>query len=824
MNRMIKKTGILFGIFAVALIVYIMGNREWLMQKETVYTAFEEARLPVVYVDMCGRQMNPMYGYRQDMGNGAANDRLTILPEDRALTMHIVGGKEAVLGIRYEIRSLDLERLVENTKLESWESEEDGIRVKLPIQNLLAENREYLLRLDVDTESMGTVCYYTRIMWIRDTKAQSMIDLAVDFSTKTFDYNQAQELVTYMEPNSSEDNSSYGHTCIHSSFSHLTWGEMKMEQTGEVQVTLKELDGVMGCVSLSYLTTREGANGAELYQVEESFTMKWNETRTYLMDYERTMDQIFEGDRENYSGKRILLGITNDEKVEARESPDGNVIAYRVNRELWSYDQKERRKTKVFSFRGSDSRDMENNFGQHEIQILKVEDTGDMDFLVYGYQNRGNHEGRFGITGYHFQQNENVLKELFFIPCSLSFGQLQADLRQLVYQSSSGMLYLYLDHAVYGIDMESNETMVVADALEEGSYGISMDKARLAWQEGGQHYGATILHLLDLETGEKHDIRGGDGEYVQTLGFVGRDLVYGISRAGDQWVTNGRMEGFPMYAVEIINDEMQVETRYEKEGYYVDQVTVEESRIHLKRMTKSGDQSYVEAQEDTIVCNVDMGPGRLEGIGWFASQERGRVYFVQLNQDIRGGRGIRTGAPEKIGTESSGILELKSNSQIQGMSFYAYGAGRLLGVTSDFSQAIALAYERMGIVTDSNHRILWGRVNRSNARSIRDPLTMFASMERRLDSFFSSRNYNDGIILLDARGCTMLQMLYFVDQGFPVIGYTGEGTYLLLCGFDQYNVTIYDPVRRETYKAGLNDSTEYFRVRGNDFVCAIEAQ
>ncbi len=379
-----------------------------------------------------------------------------------------------------------------------------------------------------------------------------------------------------------------------------------------------------------------------------------------------------------------------------------------------------------------------------------------------------------------------------------------------------------MDHAIYGIDRESNESMVVADGLEEESYAVSADQARIAWQEGGKRFGASVLHLLDLETGEKYDIRGGENEYVRTLGFVGRDLVYGMTRSGDSWVSNGRLQGFPMYAVEIMNDEKQIETRYEKEGYYVDGVTVEDSRIHLKRMTKTGEHQYAEAQEDTIVCNVDMGPGKLDGIGWFASQERGRVYFVQLDQEVRGSRGISTGAPEKIGAETAGVLELKSNSSYQGLWFYAYGGGRLLGSTSDFSYAVELAYERMGIVTDQSQQILWGRVNRGNARSIKDPLTMFSAMERRLENFSSSRSYGDEMTILDARGCTLPQMLYFIDQGVPVIGYTQEGSYLLLCGFDQYNVTVYDPSSRETYKAGINDSTEYFRVRGNDFVCAVE--
>lgn len=821
MNRTIKKIGILTAIFAAVLIAYLVGNQEWRSQGETEYLVFEKARLPVVYVEMYGREMNPMYGYRQDMGNAAARESLTVLPQNRELPVHITGGSENVLGIRYEIRSLDLQRLVENTRLDSWEEQEEGIRAVLPIQNLLAPDREYLLRLEVDTGTMGTVCYYTRIMWTEDAKAQSMIDLAADFSERTFHYDQAQELVTYMEPTSTEDNSSYGHTCIHSSFSHLTWGGLKMQREGEVQVTLKELDGLMGCVSLTYLASREDLSGGELYQVEESFTMKWNETRTYLMDYERTADQIFSGERSDYSGKRILLGITNDERVEARTSEDGNIIAYRVNRDLWSYDQKERQGTQVFSFRDRDRQSMQNNYARHDIRILKAEDNGDVDFLVYGYQNRGNYEGLFGIVGYHFEKENNVLQERFYIPVQASFDQLAGDLEQLTYQSDSDMLYLYLDHAIYGIDRKSNESMVVADGLEENSYAVSMDKARIAWQEGGKRFESSVLHVLDLESGEKYDIRGGENEYVRTLGFVGRDLVYGMARMGEQWITNGRQEGFPMYAVEILNDENQVETRYEREGYYVDEVTVDDSRIHLKRMIRTGEHQYASAQEDTIVCNVDMGPGRLEGIGWFASQEKGRVYFVQLAQEIRGSRGIRTGSPGRIGTDTAGVLELKSNSSYQGLWFYAYGGGRLLGSSSDFAAAIALAYERMGIVTDQNQQILWGRVNRGTVRNISDPLTVFAAVERRLDSFSVSRSYGDELTILDARGCTLPQMLYFIDQGIPVIGYTQEGAYLLLCGFDQYNVTVYDPELRDTYKVGLNDSTEFFQARGNDFVCAV---
>jgi len=819
MIRLLKKIGILFGIFAVVLVIYIAANRERLLSGEVSYTVMEKSRLPLVYVEMYGQEMNPMHGYRQDMGNAAARDSLTVLPQDRALKVHAVGGDEAVAGVRYEIRSLDLQRLVENTAVENWQQEEDGLRAVLPIQNLLAKGQEYLLRLELDTEEDGPVYYYTRIVWTDSDMARQMIDLATEFSRKTFDYDQAKDLVTYLETNDTEDNSSFGHTSIRSSFSHLTWGRLDMQPVGQPRVKLKELDGIMGCVSLSYLAQRQDEGGqAETYQVEENFTMKWNSVRTYLMDYERKVDQIFEGRREDYSGKRIMLGITNEERVDVKKSPNGKILAYRTNRDLWSYDQSSQNAVRIFSFRDGGSGG-ELGLSEHDVRILHVEDDGDVDFLVYGYQNRGSHEGQSGIVGYHYKESDNALQERFFIPSTLTYTQMEQDLEKLAYRSSGNMFYLYLDHAIYGIDMTSNENMVVADALQEGSFAVSADQERIAWHEGGTVYQSKLLHLMDLETGDKLDIHGQEDECVRALGFVGRDLVYGTAREQDLWLANGRVMDLPMGSVEILNDQMQVETRYEKSGYYVASVAVEESRIHLNRVTRLGEQSFAPAQEDTIVCNAQMGPGKLEGIGWYASQDKGKVYFVQLNGDNSSNRNVRVTAPKRISYDQAEVLELKANTRLSGLRFYAYGGGRLLGVTGDFSEAVSLAYERMGIVTDQDQRILWSRVNRDNAYTIRDLAASFAQVERHLEEFDGSRTYGDGVTLLDARGCSMMQVLYFIGQGVPVAAYTGEGEYLVLYGFDQYNVSIYNPRTGEAYKAGLNDSTEYFKRLGNDFVC-----
>ena len=128
------------------------------------------------------------------------------------------------------------------------------------------------------------------------------------------------------------------------------------------------------------------------------------------------------------------------------------------------------------------------------------------------------------------------------------------------------MLYLYQNHAVFSIDLSSKEYMVVADGLMEGCYAISADKSRLAWQEGTSPYESTSIHVFDMATGLKQEIKASEGSVLRTLGFVQGDFVYGLARTEDLWIMNGRQEELPMYGVEIVDRDLNVQTRYEKNG------------------------------------------------------------------------------------------------------------------------------------------------------------------------------------------------------------------------------------------------------------------
>lgn len=824
MRKGVRRIFILAVIFLLALVSYFIMSRRG--QKDDVaYTAIEDANLPVVYMQMFGRNVNCLYGYVEDKPESTGRENLTVLPEDRQLgvSFHAVNGK--VKGIQYEIRSLDGEELVERTVLEQWNQSEGKVDAALPIQNLLTKEEEYLMTLAIATDNHPAVYYYTRIVWSDNSYINEMIALAEDFSSKTMDYETAKELTTYLETEQTADNSSLGRVTLKNSFSQLTFKNMAMEREGEIFVTLKDMQGIMGVVQMNYVASRAKENGdKDYFDVSETFTMKWNAQRIYMMDYDRHMNQIFSGDDDLYSNKRIMLGISDSEELSQVSDSSGKYKAFVANRTLWCYDVEKESSTKVFAFRKSEE-DIRANFENHGIKILSVSETGAIDFIVYGYMNRGNHEGSTGIAVYHYESGGNTLTERMYLPADEDYWSLRQDLGKLSYLSDTQVLYLLMNHTVYGVDLTSKEFMVVADGLTEENFAASSDLSHIAWQEEDKLYNSAVLNVMDLKNGSKKEVKAPATDVIQLVGFVENDLVYGLAKEGELLTSNGRTVGIPLYALEIAGTDMTVQTRYEKSGIYITDVSIQDSRVHLMKMTNTG-LEYTKTEEDTLVCNEQVTPDRLAGIGYIASPDEGRLYFVQLDNIEEKMQNIKNHVPKKVVAEEDNIVELKANRAQKPESYYAFSSGRMNGAYVSFNRAVQAAYDGMGLVTDKDGRVIWVRANRDSVRNIKDVQNYVPSITRYLSELSQGTVISsDGMRIIDARGCGLNQVLYFVHIGYPVSAYLGGGNSAIIYGYDQYNIScLINPGSADSHteKMGLNDAAAFFSANGeNDFVCFL---
>lgn len=824
--RISKKVMILSGIFVLALAGYFLLS----MKKgkdDVTYTSIKDAGLPVVYVEMFGKEMNGMYGYQDDNPASAGRGSLTVLPEDRKLTVHIEDLNSKVKGIQYEIRSLDGERLVERTALTDWTQEEGQVKASLPIQNLLTKDEEYRMTLAVTTEGHSPVYYYTRIVWTDSSHAQDMIGLAEDFSTKSFNYDAAKDLTTYLESDQNSDNSSLGEVTLKNSFDQLTWRGLPMTREGTVSTELEELRGIMGMIRISYVASCANGDGSKDYfNVSETYTMKWNSQRIYMMDYDRRMNQIFSGSKALYSGKRIMLGISDGDELQAVSDSTGRYKAFVANKELWSYDTERGVSTKIFAIRKK-ADDLKLHNDSYGLKILSVDNKGNVDFLVYGYMGRGNHEGSSGVSLYRYESDDNSLTERLYLPAGEDYWSIRQDIKKLSYLSDKQVFYLLLDHAVYGIDLTSKEYIVVADSRTEENLAVSDDGSRIAWQDGADPYSSTMLHVMDLKSGQKNEITYPDQKIVQLIGFVGRDLVYGLAAPGDKLTSDGRQVGLALSSLQIVGDNMQTETRYEKDGVYLTNVGIQDSRIHMTKMVKT-ETGFSKTDDDTLVCNEEISDNALPGIGYIAGQKRGRQYFVQLDQEISKEQNQRLvlQVPKKAVAEDNNVVTLTPNETFGGQNYYAYSSGRMQGSFVNFKKALDAAFDGMGLVTDESGNVLWVRANRVDTKSIRNVQDYVPKIQGYLNLFMQGKTAaDDGTKLIDARGCSLSQILYFVYRGMPVAAYYKDGAYGLIYGYDSYNITcLWYPGTDQEYseKIGLNDAAAYFSKNGeNDFVCFL---
>lgn len=107
------------------------------------------------------------------------------------------------------------------------------------------------------------------------------------------------------------------------------------------------------------------------------------------------MNQIFRGENDSFYDNSIQLGIRSGD-IAYQSNENGSVVCFVQEGELWSYDENNDRLYQVFSFRGFEGIDDRENYDEHDIKIIDVDEAGSINFAVYGYMNRGEHEGEVG--------------------------------------------------------------------------------------------------------------------------------------------------------------------------------------------------------------------------------------------------------------------------------------------------------------------------------------------------------------------------------------------------------------------------------------------
>lgn len=800
-------------LFAVALIIWFaLSIREQRRQQSGERTYLAEPVLPVIWLETLTRRMDVLHAYKNATDADIAFDSLVILPEDRKLPLSVESGNVTITGIRYEIRSADLRDLVERTEITDWETQDKNVKVVLPIQNLVQPGTQYRLDLTVKTAEVGELHYYARILADEAGRAADFVSLAEDFSNRNFDYERAKENAVFLESGDGGDNTTLGRVDLKSSFNQLTYGGLKLTVTGEADLRLLEYNGNLAIVSRSFLASRDSEDGTQMqFEISENFVMRKGPERIYLMDYTRTMHEIFLGDQSSFSGAKMYLGINEDGNVQATDSKGKRWKAVISNGDLWLLDGARSLYTRIFSFRSGVDSGVRAGYRKHRLKILSLSDKGDIDFLLAGYMNRGEHEGEVGISLMRYDSAKSAVTEQAFIPTTESFEELQADMEVLSAESGGSMFYFKLGNAVYGLDLQSKEYIVLCADAAQSNLQVSASQEELAWQDTANSFGASAINQMQVESRKRTPIVAGTGQLLRPLGYLGHDLAVGIAEEGNSWELNGVVRELPLTAIEITdsNAKNPDPTRYMESGVLLSDVQVTGTRIHLEKITKTGEHSFRVSGSDTIVSNSmeEMAPRVLTE----NNTEKEKVYYTATPRGFQAKR-ARAAASDAVSFDSAPRMQVDKQSD-DSARYEAYGQGRYLGRYQSAGQAINIAYENRGYVR-SGGRMLYCRAGTASARNIKNP-------DQSKDALLAARQ--DGTAL-DLYGTNLPAVLYFVSGGAPLLAYSDGGTPLILYGYDRSTVSLYRIDDGTYFKLTMEEATRMFENGRSDFAALTSSR
>ncbi len=812
-RRRIREGVILLAVFIAAVFVFsLLINRD----SENTTADIGTATYPQVAFSYNGYTLNPLPGYAKEMDIPSMRDTITPIT-DGEVSVSLLSYDNEITSLSYQVYSLDGQTLLSEGTMEH--PEED---LTLTFGGDWLSEGEQVLVLTLDVAELGPVYYYTRILDAEDANLLICLDYIYDFHESAISKNADSAISTALETGNSGSSTDYGHVTIHSDYEQVTWGELDPNVSGSVRWNITEMNGAYISVRLEYLVDCTGEeNETDEYRVQEFFRVRYQEAKgeTYLLDYDRTMDQIFNTTHTVLDEDSVILGIT-DGDVPYLTDEESTMVAFVQADELWCYDRTSNTFSKVFSFVSSEGKDARDFLDMNQIQLLDMDEDGNVTFAVCGYMNRGAHEGEVGVAIYYFDESKNVVTEKVFVDSDRSPGYAELELGSFLYYSmQTDTLYLFMDGTLYEVDVSSEWKHTLVEGLNKGEYVVSEDGSRFAYQKAEEGEAATRLVLKNFETGKERTIDCESDETVTPLGFIDHDFAYGTARLSDAGETVSGEKVTPMYKVEIQNSEGEIVKTYQEDRIYILGAQIDDQMITLSRVTKKG-SVYTDTTDEYIMSNSEQGESSLvaETYATELKATQTRLTFPEKVPD----KSPRLLNPQLVIGEDPVMIDFENTLEEE--RYYVYGMGKLQGICEQAGEAVRLADDCDGVVVTSAQAYVWQRGNRDLEYEIPTDSAALSTIKSGMKKGTSPMEIMEQLAkteVLDLTGCTTEEILYVIDQGTPVIAMTDADNGVILVGYSDYLVVYEDPETGERTSVTYSTMDDMTESSGHTFVGAL---
>lgn len=599
-----KKTRnytVLFLIFFIISLVVV--NILKIVSGQASQFVLDAPQIPLMRISNENVKLTDLRGYRSD--NAASYAKISVIPLEKSKTLTIFLGPdlEKASSLTYEVTRKKDGKLVADGTLKKFTKKENYLSVQMTVDDDLKEETEYMICFRLSLPRQEKIYYYAQLQYGQEFYTQKNVEFIQRFHKAIFE--KSEEISSRLQPQEEFDKD-FSTTSIASGMQEILFGNAEAKVESDISYSCKEVKKKRLGVELTYIMSiQREERSKQYYRVEEEYDVAYDTKRdiVYLMDYDRKVESIFNPEFIYSSRQEILLGITQKDTPVYLESDSGKKVCFVQGKQLWVFDYSKNTMSEVFAF-GGNNLDLRSNLDQNNIRPLNIDDDGNIDFLVYGYITRGEHEGENGISLYHYDATSCLIEEKIFIDSDYKFSVLNSGIKKLAYFDGEKNLYFLLDGNLFLVNVENNKLEKIEENIKEDNIKIS-EKDRLVAIQKKKNKNNKEIILWSLDKGESQKIICEDGQRMKIIGFISEDFVYGIADKSDLPETGST---FPMEQICIVNEEGENIKTYEKEGRYVLNAKISGNVIRVTLGKKTGTKyQKIPTKEYIRYQNVDTG-------------------------------------------------------------------------------------------------------------------------------------------------------------------------------------------------------------------------
>ena len=781
----------------------------------------QDSTLPVMCVNIEGSRVNRMYGYKEPMASINMRDGIIPMTTDRKISISYKAFGNRVDSVSYEVTAPDTGVVIENAKIGNFREDGEYRTAEIPLAEPILMNREYPIKFIISTPE-GDIYYYSRLLQRADLLTEKYVDFVYHFYETCLDKPNAGELNAYLESDPTVTNNSYTTVDIRSSLDQVTWGSLNPQIYHKAIPEIREINQTTCSIVNDYIISAVGKNDrTEYYHVWEFYRMRYFNDRIMLLNFEREAIQIYDGGSGSISATGVFLGV-NKKDVQYMSNAESNIVAFVADNSLWEYNEAAEKLSAVFTFHlvseDSDERYDHNDYG---IKIIRVSESGDIDFVVYGYMNRGRHEGHMGVSVCHYSGDGQTVEEKGFISYPMSYEYLKADLERLCYVNSRGTAFLYLNRTVYAVNTDEGGSRQIVENMNPDCFVSSGTNSQIAWMQEMQPSASTRITLMNLETEEEREIRAGADQYLRAVGFINDDFIYGLANIPDIQVLPAGNVLFAMKELKIESFSGELVKDYNPANCWVTNVTITEGLVEMSRVTMT-EYGYLPAPTDNIMNNRQVAKSEI-GVAVAVTGRQGAVITLQMSDQQRNLSPLVT---DFRMTTSSGrsVVDLGIVTNDGYPLYYVYAYGDLQRVMTDPANAIMTADSMVGVVVNNEGQYIYERGNIPEETDLYNEDIPYPILSGSINVNEIQQLFGDGGTAMNLSGCSLDQVLYEVSQGRAVAGLLADGSVSIIVGYDNYNTRRFNYADGSHVYVGINDSRAEFQAAGNVFVSYVKPQ